>query len=449
MLFFSGLNEGITVKCSLITDVRLLKSLDVTPLTRKDWEMLELSSNRIQSTLLDQTRIVNKNQKLIVWINKSMHITIKVDFLNPAMPFGKIENDTEINISPFNSNNILPPSELSKRIQNTAITKSETMKNLNGTTSPLASSLLKNDLKSSKSMKNIVFQQTESIKHKNNHVNELLSVLDKESIRSYEFRVLKKQCNKLQQSQVCDLYIPKDNIPTNFDLNQIYELQTMNDDQYYVNVRALPSSSTSPTKNIYPTIEVPSILIQLLELKLYERITLKPKKQVFTNIVEKIDLIPRSKILPRVQKEIEQSFKKFVVNNTKIFPILLNQDQIMYVDDVYISVKLYPDSLRYCLINSEILRENLIFCVEEFKNIDSFIQNSNNTVEVAKEEDSFLYLEIEKISEIIDKTVECLKLCLCLDDRRTVRRMENFLFVGNDQSLRSLYIKILISIAHF
>lgn len=38
----------------------------------------EVSSYRIQNTLLDQTRIINQNQKLVIWINRAMHITIKI-----------------------------------------------------------------------------------------------------------------------------------------------------------------------------------------------------------------------------------------------------------------------------------------------------------------------------------------------------------------------------------
>lgn len=38
----------------------------------------ELSSNRIQETMLDQTRVVCRGQKILVWINKSMYITLKI-----------------------------------------------------------------------------------------------------------------------------------------------------------------------------------------------------------------------------------------------------------------------------------------------------------------------------------------------------------------------------------
>lgn len=38
----------------------------------------EVSSYRIQSTILDQTKVVNNGQNLIVWINRAMSITLKI-----------------------------------------------------------------------------------------------------------------------------------------------------------------------------------------------------------------------------------------------------------------------------------------------------------------------------------------------------------------------------------
>lgn len=43
----------------------------------------ELSSEKISGNVLDQTRIVNSTQILIVWINKSMQVALTVGKIYP------------------------------------------------------------------------------------------------------------------------------------------------------------------------------------------------------------------------------------------------------------------------------------------------------------------------------------------------------------------------------
>lgn len=95
-----GLNENDLVKCALITDVLTLKNVFVTPVSAKDWEIIELSSEKISSSVLEQTRIVNSNQILIIWINKSMQVALTVDRLRPIVTFGRIDHTTELVVSP-------------------------------------------------------------------------------------------------------------------------------------------------------------------------------------------------------------------------------------------------------------------------------------------------------------------------------------------------------------
>lgn len=73
-----GLKENDLVKCTLVTDPVSLKAVNVTPVTARDWEIIELSSESLQNNLLDQTKIVNSSQILVAWINKSMQVCLTV-----------------------------------------------------------------------------------------------------------------------------------------------------------------------------------------------------------------------------------------------------------------------------------------------------------------------------------------------------------------------------------
>lgn len=73
-----GLKEHDLVKCTLVTDPIALKSVNVTPVTARDWEIIELSSESLQNNLLDQTKIINSSQILVAWINKSMQVCLTV-----------------------------------------------------------------------------------------------------------------------------------------------------------------------------------------------------------------------------------------------------------------------------------------------------------------------------------------------------------------------------------
>ncbi|XP_015607346.1 peroxisome biogenesis factor 1 isoform X2 [Cephus cinctus] len=94
-----GIKEDEEVLVSCIPQPGSLRSLVVTPKNSDDWEIVDLQSNRIQSTLLDQINIVARNQPLIVWVSKSFNVTLLVESLEPNFQYGKLEQFTEIIVS--------------------------------------------------------------------------------------------------------------------------------------------------------------------------------------------------------------------------------------------------------------------------------------------------------------------------------------------------------------
>lgn len=98
-IFFTGLKEGETVTCSVVTDIRSLSALHVSPVSKKDLEILMMSPTRIQSECLEQIRIVNRGQMFMTWITRSVYVKLQVDSMSPAMSYGRLENNSELIIN--------------------------------------------------------------------------------------------------------------------------------------------------------------------------------------------------------------------------------------------------------------------------------------------------------------------------------------------------------------
>jgi peroxin-1 len=178
-------------------------------------------------------------------------------------------------------------------------------------------------------------------------------------------------------------------------------------------------------KNVYPSIEINDKLRNLLDLNSFEKISLKPQIRC-VNLVEKIDLIPGTKLLPNVRKDIEDKFKEHIIKNSKMYPVLLNQNQVFKILDYYFTVKLEPDDLKYCLVNAKLLKENKILCIDSNKSVDNVVNIEENVPSA----DLKKGIQIEKFDDIEKECVDRLKLKLCLDERNKCRKLENILISG-------------------
>ncbi|XP_022913613.2 peroxisomal ATPase PEX1 isoform X1 [Onthophagus taurus] len=95
-----GLKEKDPVIFSLCSKpIPGVKTLDITPPNKDDYEILELMANDVQSTLLNQLRIVQNNQKVVIWISNSLNVIVNVDGVKPVSP-GRLDQLTEVVIKP-------------------------------------------------------------------------------------------------------------------------------------------------------------------------------------------------------------------------------------------------------------------------------------------------------------------------------------------------------------
>lgn len=540
-----GLKEGDAVMVAMIIEARSLKTVEVTAASEKDWDMLQVSSSRIQSILLDQTRVVTKGQNLVVWINDSISIIIKIRFTIPPLPFGRLENDTELVVEPYKKpvKKLEPglPAALTRSNTNLNIAELVRQRNLQRTTSKelengdtlinsaglistavepvkkrpvtwhrnnglengkengkenhkrelekdkeksilkrsstagatsngivanaqtvVRNSLFENDLErhlnnlqnsksmanflSDRSVENLVEPVVESkYKNKSQYVDDLVATLTREVPKLNEFRVIKGAWNcKRNNTQICDIYITKENVPKGMDINQPFLLTTNDDREYYVNVRMAADGERFP-KSAYPTVEINDKLMDQLEINHGEKVTLKAKQNAL-NIVDLIELVPANKLTAKIEADIVEKFKEFILFNSKVHPVLLNQGQVFKLPEYYLTVKLQPANLKYCLVNGVILRQSKITCSSEVKSLGSVIpiEEEKKHKSIVSPECEPKQVKIAKFQKIVDECVDQLKLKLCLDERSSVRKTYNIIIAGSGQSGKKTLCKTIM-----
>lgn len=425
-----GLKEGSLIKCSLVSEAMELFSVTASATCQKDWELLEMGSNRIQTTLLDQTRIVNEGQSLVVWINTSIYITLKIGKLSPNVMFGKLENNTEIIIAPYK-----PPEKEKKSARPLSFVGAPPSPNHHQLTNGGGNFKLAHCQSEMMPFRASLTRKDEKKMSRSRQLDEMTAILEKEAPKSFEFRVV---AGKWDQGQICDLYVDRVNELDEFNYNQIFTLRTNNDKEYFVNIKTLNERKFFP-KTVHPSIEMSAILMNLLKIEPFEKVTIKPKNSVL-NFVDKIELVPNKEVPYRMLREIEESFKKFIIENSRAFPILINQSQIFRIDSgLYVTINLFPETFKFCVVDAGVLREARIQCVEKVRILDEWLDVEKEGA--AKDDPIFNekdYVKIGKFDCIAEECMERLKINLCLDERNMLRKPENLILVGAYNSGKSV-----------
>lgn len=428
----------------------------------------EVSSYRIQSTLLDQTRVVTNGQSLVVWINAAMFLVVNVERLNPKVTYGKLGNFTEVHIAPYKSIadkidevHALTTQQMLDRIpRRSASTNSMAVANgyrnsFNGFSkdTPTALSPLH------ETPPKPVASALEELKRKKNTLNWMIEDLQKNTSRSYEFRILS---SKWDDSQMSDLFATRQNLPSALDVHQVFRLKTSENREYFVNLKVLGDQECFP-KNIYPTIEMNDALLNKLALKPFERITLR-RQQTAVNSIERIELyVNRAADVSRA-RDLERLFKQLIIDAGGS-PFLINQCQVFRLEEnVYVTATIHPDVLRFGCVDSAGLRMCRISCSDQVREVIKVeVGQTNGTVVKAngnapktngkvngiEKSASFVnlsghvsgheFVELDKFEEIVDQVVEQCKIALCLDERNVCRTMGNVIVAGEFKYLFNLY----------
>uniref|UniRef100_A0A673KKS5 Peroxisomal ATPase PEX1 n=1 Tax=Sinocyclocheilus rhinocerous TaxID=307959 RepID=A0A673KKS5_9TELE len=95
-----GLKEGEQGYLRPCHQVQSVQQVFVEPLSPDDWEILELHSMALEQRLLDQIRVVFSEGVFPVWVDQHTVIYIRIASLSPSVPFGRLEQFTELVVSP-------------------------------------------------------------------------------------------------------------------------------------------------------------------------------------------------------------------------------------------------------------------------------------------------------------------------------------------------------------
>uniref|UniRef100_A0A674E9L7 Peroxisomal ATPase PEX1 n=1 Tax=Salmo trutta TaxID=8032 RepID=A0A674E9L7_SALTR len=89
--------QGFLRSCQQVLSVQ---QVFVEPLSSDDWEILELHSAALEQQLLDQIRVVFPDAVFPVWVDQRTVIYIRIASLTPTVPYGRLEQFTELHVSP-------------------------------------------------------------------------------------------------------------------------------------------------------------------------------------------------------------------------------------------------------------------------------------------------------------------------------------------------------------
>lgn len=99
-----GLEDGEHGYIKPCRQVSSVHQVFVEPLSVDDWEILDLHSSSLETQLLDQIRVVFQDAVLPVWVDSHTAIYIQIASFLPSVPFGRLEQFTELIVSPKSNN---------------------------------------------------------------------------------------------------------------------------------------------------------------------------------------------------------------------------------------------------------------------------------------------------------------------------------------------------------
>ena len=99
-----GLGEGQQVRVKALKAVKRASTVNVTPLTEDDWEVVELYPSELEAQLLNQLQIVSIDTVIPIWTSNGVCLRVKVDSIDPP-PSAKagcarLGNETEVIVAP-------------------------------------------------------------------------------------------------------------------------------------------------------------------------------------------------------------------------------------------------------------------------------------------------------------------------------------------------------------
>ncbi|CAH1389382.1 unnamed protein product [Nezara viridula] len=90
------LNENEEIIVRPVYNIGSIQSVNVTPVSEDDFEILRSSSLEVEGSLLNQLRIVWPKQIFPVWVSRNVSVNLVVDSFSPNLNYGRLEEYTEV-----------------------------------------------------------------------------------------------------------------------------------------------------------------------------------------------------------------------------------------------------------------------------------------------------------------------------------------------------------------
>lgn len=385
-----------------------------------------------------------------------MYLAVTVERLKPSAPYGRLANFTEVHVAPFKARR---PSSMYDDIKSMASNGTNGSIHKNGisnggatvavtTTNGAVATIRRPEQEAAALLAAVkVPAKLRSIEH-------LICDLQRNEPKAHEFRVLS---SRWADSQMCDVFVTRHNLPIGFDTNQVFELQTSDARTYCVSVKVLSDQEPFP-RNVYATLEMNDILMQKLAISPFERVTLRAKVTPL-NVLDKIELLPSKAVELSRARDFERYFKQLIVDEP--YPVLINQGQVFRLrEDAFVTALIYPETMQHACVDAKGLRDCRIMCSDQAKELKRFDEtaaaesSTNKSTGQLQPSASFVgltgtvsgheYIQLQKFEQIVDNCAGRLIVNLCLDERNVCRKMGNFIVVGKQKSGKSMICKRIV-----
>ncbi|XP_012278044.1 peroxisome biogenesis factor 1 [Orussus abietinus] len=451
-----GITEGDEVFVSSLPDSPSVSNITVTPKNSQDWEIVELQADKIQSTLLDQITVVAKNQPIVVWVSKSLWVILTVDSLEPNYVYGKLEQFTEVMVSPVSSSRGDTSLKSAKLLTNLEPTSGvwSTIKNLFPSNNDSNQSVPCNDVQPSldEYKKKRKFLDTFRVinlprldiddslfmqpYHVFIHERNLMNVSSSREFQSMIFK-MKKVREHLQHVKVTNTNFLKE------DSSSLPKESVELIVQFFVIEDVLKKysndlSSHFELKSIHKSVYVSEDLLKNLKLRTGSKVLVETADFQET----KINLI---EVFPFDEKITEDSFRNYVQRNSRFEKILLNSKTALSLYGTRDCIlRFSPESRSYVFLDEDILRGISV----KINNVqDNPYQSSTEQIDDLGSGEEFIVSSLSGLQDLLSKCKFCLTLSLGLHETRNfLHDRENILIYGDVGSGKTTFCKSLLRV---